>query len=138
MRRCFARRDKTARHFFDYTAMKNGDWSADSLKKPGLQMRSVWAVHTPKPWEKTHGRHPTQKPIELLRRIIVSSTKPGAAILDPFAGSSTTGIAAAMIGDRDFTGIEKDKRYVALSIKRHQDLIDSSEPVWSAPLSIVV
>lgn len=134
----WARKDKAARHFFDYGAMKNGDWPADSLKKPGLQMRSVWAVHTPKPYEKAHGKHPTQKPIELLRRIVIASTKPGATILDPFAGSSTTGIAAAMVGDRDFTGIEKDKKYIALSIKRYQDLIDSPKPTWSAPLAIAV
>jgi len=97
----WARKDKKARHYFDYAAMKNGDWPADSMKKPGLQMRSVWAVHTPKPAEKIHGKHPTQKPLELLRRIVIASTPPGASILDPFAGSSTTGIAATMLGDRE-------------------------------------
>ena len=134
----WARKDKKARHYFDYGAMKNGDWSADKMKNPGTQMRSVWAVNTPKQSEKTHGKHPTQKPLELLRRIVLASTPTGASILDPFAGSSTTGIAAAMIGDRDFTGIEKSKKYIDLSIKRHRDLIKAPMPTWSAPLSIAV
>ena len=59
-------------------------------------------------------------------------------ILDPFAGSSTTGIAAAMIGERDFTGIEKDKKFIDLSIKRHRDLIKTPMSTWSAPLPIAV
>src|SRR6201995_4452448 len=65
---------------------------------------------------KLHVKHPTQKPVELLRRVILASTAPGASILDPFAGSSTTGIAAALIGDRQFTGIEREKKYIELSI----------------------
>ena len=101
--------------------MKNGDWSSDIMKKPDLQMRSVWSIATPKPREKLHGKHPTQKPVELLRRVILASTAPGASILDPFAGSSTTGIAAALIGDRQFTGIEREQKYIDLSIKRHRD-----------------
>jgi site-specific DNA-methyltransferase (adenine-specific) len=134
----WARKDKQAHHFFDYAAMKNGDWPSDGMKKPGLQMRSVWSIATPKPWEKTFGKHPTQKPIELLRRVILASTQPGATILDPFAGSSTTGIAAAMIGERDFTGIENDRKYIELSIKRHKALIELREPRWITPPSIAV
>ncbi len=65
--------------------MKNGDWSSDSLKKPGLQMRSVWSIYPPKNWEKTYGKHPTQKPIDLLKRIIIASTKDQDIILDPFS-----------------------------------------------------
>ena len=65
--------------------MKNGDWSGDSIKKPGLQMRSVWSVHPPKNWEKVYGKHPTQKPIDLLKRIIIASTKDQDIILDPFS-----------------------------------------------------
>ena len=134
----WARKDKKARHYFDYAAMKNGDWPADGIKKPRLQMRSVWAVHTPKPSEKVHGKHPTQKPLELLRRIVLASTPPGASILDPFAGSSTTGIAATIMGDREFTGIERDKKYIELSIKRHRDLMRARESNWITPLSIAI
>ena len=118
----WARKDKSAKHYFDYRAMKEGAWRSDTLKKPGLQMRSVWSIATPKPVEKVHGKHPTQKPLELLRRVVLASTAPGAKILDPFAGSSTTGIAATLIGNRHFTGIEKDRKFIQLSIKRHEDL----------------
>jgi site-specific DNA-methyltransferase (adenine-specific) len=101
--------------------MKNGDWSGDFIKKPGLQMRSVWAIGTPKPEEKKFGKHPTQKPLELLKRIILASTNKGNTILDPFAGSSTTGIAAQMLG-REFIGIDMEKQYLDLSIKRFEDI----------------
>lgn len=134
----WARKDKKARHYFDYGAMKNGDWPTDKMKNPGTQMRSVWSINTPRQSEKAHGKHPTQKPLDLLQRIVLASTPPGASILDPFAGSSTTGIAAALIGDRDFTGIEKDKKYIDLSIKRHRDLVKDTVSTWSPPLSLAV
>jgi len=118
----WARKDKKAKHFFNYEAMKNGEWGEDFIKKPGLQMRSVWAIHPPKNWEKTFGKHPTQKPVDLLRRIILASTKPDAVILDPFTGSSTTGIAAKLVGKRKFIGIDNDKSYLDLSIKRLKEL----------------
>jgi site-specific DNA-methyltransferase (adenine-specific) len=106
------------------------------MKKPDLQMRSVWSVATPKPNEKIHGKHPTQKPVELLRRVILASTPPGASILDPFAGSSTTGIAAALIGGRQFTGIEREKKYIDLSIKRHRDIARRGKTSWSTTVPI--
>ena len=59
-------------------------------------MRSVWSMGTPKPSEKKYGKHPTQKPLDLLKRIVLASTKEGDVILDPFTGSSTTGIAALL------------------------------------------
>ena len=118
----WARKDKKAKHYFNYDAMKSGHWPEDFLKKPDLQMRSVWSIYPPKKWEKTFGKHPTQKPIELLKRIILASTKPDAAIFDPFTGSSTTGIAAKIIGKRKFIGIDNDKSYLDLSIKRFKEL----------------
>jgi site-specific DNA-methyltransferase (adenine-specific) len=101
--------------------MKEGAWPEDAMKKPGLQMRSVWSLPTPKPSEKVHGKHPTQKPLDLLRRVVLASTKAGDVVLDPFTGSSTTGIAAAMYG-RKFIGIDKDASYLDLSAKRYKDL----------------
>jgi site-specific DNA-methyltransferase (adenine-specific) len=101
--------------------MKEGEWPEDALKKPGLQMRSVWSMGTPKPSEKKHGKHPTQKPIDLLRRIVLSSTNEGDVILDPFTGSSTTGLVAATHG-RKYIGIDFEKEYLDLSIKRYKDL----------------
>lgn len=117
----WARKEKKAKHTFNYGEMKNGTWPEDALKKPGLQMRSVWSMGTPKPSEKVHGKHPTQKPIDLLRRVVLSSTNKGDVILDPFAGSSTTGLAAVMNG-RKFVGIDMDKKFLDLSIKRFKDL----------------
>jgi site-specific DNA-methyltransferase (adenine-specific) len=118
----WARKEKKAKHIFNYKHMKDGDWSEDKLKKPGLQMRSVWSLGTPKREEKKHGKHPTQKPLDLLRRVVLASTNTGSVVLDPFTGSSTTGIAAAM-HDRKFIGIDLDKKYLELSKKRFLDIV---------------
>jgi len=117
----WARKDKKAKHIFNYDIMKDGNWPEDKLKKPNLQMRSVWSLGTPKPEEKKYGKHPTQKPLDLLNRIVLASTNKGDVILDPFAGSSTTGIAAA-INDRKFVGIDLEKKYLELSKKRFYDV----------------
>lgn len=117
----WARKDKTAKHIFNYDLMKNGTWPEDALKKPGLQMRSVWSMGTPKPAEKKFGKHPTQKPIDLLKRIILASTNEGDIILDPFAGSSTTGIVANAF-NRKFIGIDLEEKYLNLSIKRREEM----------------
>jgi len=117
----WARKDKKAKHIFNYDFIKNSEWKEDFLKKPQSQMRTVWAVDTPKPIEKKFGKHPTQKPIELLKRIILASTKKGDLVLDPFTGSSTTGLAAYLFG-RKFIGIDTEKKYLDLSIKRFEDL----------------
>lgn len=117
----WARKDKKAKHTFNYKHMKEGEWPEDKFKKPGLQMRSVWSIGTPKPEEKKFGKHPTQKPLDLLKRIVLASTNKGDVILDPFTGSSTTGIAAAM-NDRKFIGIDMEKDFLDLSIKRFNNL----------------
>ncbi len=117
----WARKDKNAKHIFNYDLMKNGTWPEDVLKKPGLQMRSVWSIGTPKSIEKKFGKHPTQKPENLLKRIILASTNRGDVVLDPFTGSSTTGIMAHLYG-RKYIGIDLEKKYLDLSIKRFEDL----------------
>jgi len=122
----WARKSKSSKHYFNYKYMKEASWKEDFLKKPGRQMRSVWAISTPKPEEKKFGKHPTQKPIDLLKRIIIASTKKGDLVLDPFTGSSTTGLAAFLLG-RKFIGIDKEKEYLDLSIKRFEDLIKKIE-----------
>ena len=109
------------KHKFNYDLMKNGNWPEDFIKKPGLQMRSVWSMGTPKPAEKKYGKHPTQKPVDLLVRIVMASTNKGAVVLDPFTGSSTTGIASYLNG-RKFIGIDLEKKYLDLSIKRLKDI----------------
>lgn len=115
----WARKEKKIPHTFNYSAMKDSEWKDDSLKKPNKQMRSVWEIRSTPPSEKTYGKHPTQKPKELLKRIILSSTKEGDLILDPFTGSSTTGLVAVQYG-RKFVGIDKEKEYLDLSIRRYK------------------
>ncbi|MGC8579331.1 MAG: DNA-methyltransferase [bacterium] len=117
----WAKKDKKAKHVFNYDLMKRGQWPEDFLKKPNSQMRSVWAINTPKTTEKKFGKHPTQKPEDLLMRIVLASTRKGDLILDPFTGSSTTGIAAYLLG-RKFIGIDTEKKYLDLSIKRFEEL----------------
>ena len=129
----WARKAKKASHTFNYKKMV--DWtnnykkqfrcdkdhktghSYEILHESGKQMRSVWAINTPRPIEKTFGKHPTQKPEELLRRIIAASTNKGDLIVDPFTGSSTTGLIAHLFG-RKFVGVDNEKAYLDLSIKR--------------------
>lgn len=120
----WARKDKKARHIFNYEKMKGGNWPEDFLKKRDSQMRSVWAIGTPKPEEKKFGKHPTQKPLELLKRVVLASTKEGDIILDPFTGSSTTGIAA-ILNNRKFIGIDTERKYLDLSIERLKESIRS-------------
>jgi site-specific DNA-methyltransferase (adenine-specific) len=117
----WARKEKKAKHIFNYELMKDGQWPEDQLKKPGNQMRSVWAVGTPKPAEKKFGKHPTQKPLDLLRRIVLASTNKGDIVLDPFNGSGTTGLAASA-NRRKYIGIDTEKSYLDLSIKRFKGL----------------
>lgn len=117
----WARKDKNGKHTFNYKLMKEGEWPEDKMKKPGLQMRSVWSLGTPRTDEKKFGKHPTQKPLDLLRRVVLASTKKGDVILDPFTGSSTTGIAAVSHG-RKFIGVDLEKKYLEVSVKRFKDL----------------
>ena len=117
----WARKEKKAKHTFNYDLIKNGDWPEDQMKKPGLQMRSVWSINTPKPIEKKFGKHPTQKSFDLLKRIVLASTNKEDVILDPFTGSSTTGLAAYLYG-RNFIGMDTEKQYLDLSVKRFEEL----------------
>jgi site-specific DNA-methyltransferase (adenine-specific) len=118
----WARKDKKAKHYFDYQSMKNGNFPEDTIKKPSLQMRSVWSIPTLSKDEKTFGKHPTQKPLALLKRIVKASTKKGDIILDPFNGGGTTGIASKIIGDRKYIGCDLEKQYIDLTIKRYEAL----------------
>ena len=104
--------DKT-KHTFNYKLMKemNG----------GKQMKNLWHIMSPRKAEKAHGKHPTQKPIELLDRIVLAASDEGDRILDPFCGSSTTGLAAVQNG-RSFVGIDQSDEYLELSVKRFEDL----------------
>ncbi|GAB4323777.1 MAG: hypothetical protein Kow00127_16500 [Bacteroidales bacterium] len=85
------------------------------------QMKDVWPLPAIAKWEKSCGKHPTQKPISVLTRIILASTKKGAWILDPFTGSSTTGIAANLL-ERKFLGIDIEEEYLEISKKRKLEI----------------
>jgi site-specific DNA-methyltransferase (adenine-specific) len=114
----WARKGDNTKHTFNYQAMKNGHHHLkDKLKNEGKQMRSVWSITTPNKEEKRFGKHPTQKPVELLDRIIEASTSSGDIIMDPFTGSSTTGVVAVGQG-RQFIGVDLSKEYLDLSVKR--------------------
>ena len=113
----WARKNKKITHYYNYELMKqiNG----------GSQMRDVWQMPAIGRWEKTCGKHPTQKPLPLLARIIQASTKENAWILDPFCGSSTTGIAANLL-NRRFLGIDQEIDFLNMSKKRRQEIEKAS------------
>lgn len=109
----WARKNKDVPHYYNYELMKqlNG----------GKQMKDVWKLPAIARWEKSCEKHPTQKPLSVLTRIILASTKPNAWILDPFAGSSTTGIAANLT-NRRYLGIEREEQYLEISKKRKLEI----------------
>ncbi len=111
----WARKYAKKPHFFNYDLMKhlNGD----------KQMTDVWRLPAIAPWEKSCGKHPTQKPLSLLSRIILASTPEKGWVLDPFCGSSTTGIAASLLG-RNYLGIDREDAYVEMSMKRREEIND--------------
>ncbi len=86
--------------------MKNGRFPEDPMKIADTQMRSVWSISTPAPSDKEFGKHPTQKPLSLLKRIVAASTNEGDIISDPFNGSVTTGMATKILGNRQYIGID--------------------------------
>ena len=117
-------RTKPLAHRFNYRDMKqqNGGkqmrdlWEVADRPEPG-GAQVVWPLPTPGPREKLQGRHPTQKPLSLLERVIAASSVEGDLVLDPFTGSGTTGVAAVTSGRR-FLGIEMNEDYLDLAARR--------------------
>ena len=109
----WARKSEKFKHIFNYELMKklNDD----------KQMKDVWSFSAIAPWEKACGKHPTQKPLSLLIRLILMASNENSVICDPFAGSSTTGIAANLLG-RKFVGIEKEDEFINIAMKRKSEL----------------
>lgn len=105
----WAAKSPKSKHRFNYDEMR--------AENGGKQMKTVWQFLPPAKNEKTFGKHPTQKPVGLIDRCIRASTLPGDFVLDPFAGSSSTGVSAGGLGRR-FCGIEAEKQFVDLSIDR--------------------
>ena len=110
----WAKKDlKKNKYTFNYDLMKELNYNK--------QMKDVLTTSLTKPSEKKQGKHPTQKPLEILNRIILASTKENDLILDPFCGSSTTGISAVKL-NRRYIGIDNEKEYLDLSVRRYQEI----------------
>ena len=103
------RKGKKSKHTFDYDLMKKTN--------NGKQMKDVWTIGRPKKIEKEFGKHPTQKPEEIIERMILSSTKENDLILDMFNGVGTTGVVSVR-NNRKYIGIELEKDYFNISKKR--------------------
>ena len=110
--------NKKREYYFDYEYSKNGEFPDDELRSPGKQMRTVWSLSNNKNKEElTYGKHPTQKPIKILTRMIKLSSKPGDIMLTPFAGAGSECVAAKMTG-RHYIGFEVEKKYCTISEER--------------------
>ena len=109
----WAAKDKKSKHCFNYPLMKK--------LNNNKQMLSLWHIKAPGREEKIHTKHPTQKPMKLLERIIQASTRKGDTVLDPFNGSGTTGLQAYLQG-RNYIGIDSEKEYLELTKKRFRDI----------------
>ena len=114
----WARKNEHIPHCFHYDLLKrmNG----------GQEMPDVWKFARPGFWERTCGKHPTQKPLRLLYRVLQTCTEEGYTILDPFAGSCTTGIAANLL-NRKFIGIDLSKDYLDYGIRRKIEILNSDK-----------
>lgn len=110
----WARKNKSVGHYFNYTVMKEIN--------DNKQMKDVWTLPAIARWEKSCGKHPTQKPLSILARVILSSTKQNAWVLDPFSGASTTGIASNLL-ERRFLGIDSEKSFLEISRKRKEEIM---------------
>ena len=109
----WARKSHKVAHYFNYELMKQ--------LNENKQMTDVWRLPAIAPWEKSCGKHPTQKPLGVLARLIQASTKPGAWVLDPFSGSATTGIAANLLG-RKYLGLETEEQFLSMSKARREEI----------------
>lgn len=114
----WAHTGKRREYFFDYNVAKRMQCPEDGLKTAGKQMRTVWDIPNNKDKvELAFGKHPTQKPLRLLKRMLRLSAKPGQTLLVPFAGSGSECVAARDLGIR-FLGFETDREFIALCERR--------------------
>lgn len=112
----WARKSKKVAHKYNYELMKH--------LNDNKQMTDVWRLPAIGRWEKSCGKHPTQKPLSVLTRIVLASTDRGDWVLDPFSGSSTTGIAANLCGRR-FCGLEQEEEFCLMSRARREEINDA-------------
>ncbi len=114
----WAAKNEKSKHCFNYSLMRETNG--------GKQMKSVWNMTAPSGDEKTHGKHPTQKPLKLVERCILASTNEGDLVLDPFLGGGTTAVAALRT-KRKCVGVEADAAHIALCIRRVKSEVEKSE-----------
>jgi DNA modification methylase len=105
---------------FNYKTLK-------AMTDNGKQMRNMWDIPMTPTRERSHGKHPSQKPLELGKRLILGFTNPGETVLDPFAGSGTFLCSAKMFG-RNFIGIERDENYISIAKNRLSETALLKEP----------
>jgi site-specific DNA-methyltransferase (adenine-specific) len=113
----WAARDRASKHHFAYDAMR--------AQNGGKQMKTVWRMPAPPKREKLHGKHPTQKPLALLERIVAASCPEGGVVLDPFNGSGTTAVAAVRAG-HPYVGVDLEVEFLRLTVLRLADEIPAS------------
>jgi site-specific DNA-methyltransferase (adenine-specific) len=105
----WAAKNEKSKHYFNYQLMRQ--------IAGGKQMKSVWRIYSPKTEEKQFGKHPTQKPLALVERCLLASTREGDLVLDPFLGGGTTAIAALQTR-RCCVGIELEEHSLRIAQKR--------------------
>ena len=121
----WAAKNAKSKHVFNYRLMRelNG----------GKQMKNVWKFTSPRRTEKSHGKHPTQKPVSLIERCLTASTNEGAIVCDPFMGSGTTGVACVN-QKRRFVGMELDKTSFELAKRRIQHAESAATDLFNGSL----
>jgi site-specific DNA-methyltransferase (adenine-specific) len=124
----WAARSSKAKHIFNYDLMRK--------LAGGKQMKSVWTIPPPERWEKRFGKHPTQKPVALLERILLAASNEGDLVLDPFLGSGTSLLTAFRLG-RHAIGSEISAEWLSLSLRRIcSDLVQVKLSVGSCEFSV--
>ena len=124
----WASKSRSSRHTFNYDLINSPD--------PSSQVSSVWRIPTVPRHEKLYGYHPTQKPLRLVRRALLASTREGDLVFDPFVGSGTTAVAAKEL-NRAFVGAELEEEFAKLAARRictaerGSLLREISEQFWS-------
>lgn len=127
---------KKREYYFNYEYSKVGDFSYDELKAPGKQMRTVWDISNNKEkFELAYGKHPTQKPIRILKRMIKLASKEGDIMLTPFAGSGSECVSAKMTG-RKYIGIEIDKSYCDIAETRLSHIEENEDSLEQITLNL--
>ena len=129
---------KKREYYFNYNYSKNGEFEKDKLKAPGKQMRTVWDISNNKSREElAYGKHPTQKPIKILKRMIRLASHVGDTMLTPFAGAGSECVAAKEC-KRNYIGFEINEQYITIANTRLEHAVfEANEENIDNPEEIV-